>query len=277
MRYFILTLILVCSLSAFGFNISSSTVENGKTILIEFEENDTIKYEHVRIDKKRFKIYDNFVLIPISYYEKEKNVKAVVNYRQYNDKMKFKIINFRIVDGKYKKEILKVAKNKVTLSKVNKKRAAKEYKEAMQIYNSVTPASYINSKFIMPLESKITSEFGNARIYNGTLNGYHGGTDFRAKVGTPLVSCNDGVVVLATDRFYAGGSVIIDHGRGIYTSYFHMSSFDVKKNQKVKKGQIIGLSGVSGRVTGPHLHFSARVSGIQVDPLQLIKLLNKRL
>ncbi|MCF6330090.1 MAG: M23 family metallopeptidase [Sulfurimonas sp.] len=277
MKYFILTLVLVCSLSGFGFNMSSSTIANGKTVFIEFDKNDNIEYKHVRIDKKRFKIYNNFVLIPISYYEKAKNLKLIVNYRENSSKMKFHIINLRIVDGKYKKEILRVAKGKVSLNKSNKIRAAKEYKEAMSIYNSFTEESYLKTKFIMPLNSKITSDFGNARMYNGSLSGYHSGTDFRAKVGTPLISSNDGVVVLVKDRFYSGGSVIIDHGRGIYIGYSHMSSFNVKKNQRVKKGQIIGLSGVSGRVTGPHLHFSARVSGVQVDPLQLIKLLNKRL
>jgi len=277
MRYIILTLLLACGLSAFGFNITNATVTNGKTVMIEFEKEDGISYKHVRIDKKRFKIFDNFVLIPISYYEKEKNVKVIVNYKENNSKMKFKVIFLRIVDGKYEKETINVQKGKVVLNEKDKKRAEQEYKEAMNIYNNVTQKSYIDSKFIMPLDSKITSVFGTARVYNNTLNGYHSGTDFRAKVGTPLISCNDGVVVLAKDRFYSGGSVIIDHGRGVYTCYYHMSHFDVKKNQKIKKGQTIGLSGVSGRVTGPHLHFSARVSGVQVDPLQLIKLLNKRL
>ena len=277
MRYIILTLLLACGLSAFGFNITNATVTNGKTVMIEFEKEDGISYKHVRIDKKRFKIFDNFVLIPISYYEKEKNVKVIVNYKENNSKMKFKVIFLRIVDGKYEKETINVQKGKVVLNEKDKKRAEQEYKEAMNIYNNVTQKSYIDSKFIMPLDSKITSVFGTARVYNNTLNGYHSGTDFRAKVGTPLISCNDGVVVLAKDRFYSGGSVIIDHGRGVYTCYYHMSHFDVKKNQKIKKGQTIGLSGVSGRVTGPHLHFSARVSGVQVDPLQLIKLLSKRL
>ena len=145
----------------------------------------------------------------------------------------------------------------------------------MKIYRSVSDKSYIKSKFIMPMQSKITSSFGKARIYNDTLNGYHSGTDFRAKMGTPIVASNDGVVALVKKKFYSGGTVIIDHGEGIYTCYFHMSKFSVKKGQKVKKAQEIGLSGQSGRVTGPHLHFSARVSGVQVDPLQLISLLNE--
>jgi murein DD-endopeptidase MepM/ murein hydrolase activator NlpD len=188
-----------------------------------------------------------------------------------------KTIPLEIKDGLYKKETLKVEQSKVTLSEKDKKRAAKEYARAMEVYNTSTPKSYISSNFIAPLESKITSEFGKARVYNDTLKGYHSGTDYRASVGTPIVASNDGVVALVEDRFYSGGSVIIDHGHGIHTCYFHMSKFDVKEGQEVKKGETIGLSGESGRVTGPHLHFSARVASEQVDPLQLIELLNNNL
>jgi murein DD-endopeptidase MepM/ murein hydrolase activator NlpD len=147
----------------------------------------------------------------------------------------------------------------------------------MKIYAASTAKAQISSKFIAPMESKITSSFGKARVYNDTLNGYHSGTDYRAKVGTPIKATNDGIVVLAKDRFYSGGTVILDHGHGIYTCYYHMSDFSVKNGDRVNKSDVIGLSGDSGRVTGPHLHFSARVGGEQVDPLQLIELLNKKL
>ena len=84
-------------------------------------------------------------------------------------------------------------------------------------------------------------------------------------------------VALVKDRFYSGGTVLLDHGEGIYTCYFHMSKFDVKVGQLVKRGELLGLSGKSGRVTGPHLHFSARINAVQVDPLQLIEIMNKNL
>ena len=147
----------------------------------------------------------------------------------------------------------------------------------MKIYNSISNKNYMTSKFISPMSSKITSSFGKERMFNGSHKSYHSGTDFRAKVGTKIVACNDGKVVLAKDRFYSGGSVIVDHGRGVYSCYYHMSKFDVKKGDIVKKEQSLGLSGASGRVTGPHLHFSFRVAGVQVDPLQLIELINKNL
>jgi len=276
MKYIFLIFLLASSIFGFEYKISTKNISNGKTALLEFSKNINIVYESIEILGIKYKIYDNYVLVPISYYETPKQVDIKVNYRDYA-KSKSKIITVNVIKGNYKQEKIYVEKSKVKLNKKDKKRAAKEYKAATDIYNTITPKLYINKKFIMPLNSKITSSFGNARVYNGSLNGYHSGTDFRAKVGTPLINSNDGVVVLVQDRFYSGGSVIIDHGHGIYLCYYHMSKFSVKVGDRLKQGDVIGLSGVSGRVTGPHLHFSARVGGIQVDPLQVIDLLNKNI
>ena len=276
MKYIFTFFLLLTSAFSINYEISNTKIANGRTALISFEKNINIVYESIDLLGSKFLVFDNKVLIPISYYEKPKKLKAVLHYRDYGKNKTF-VISLEVVDGKYKQEKISVQRSKVKLSKKDKRRAAVEYKEATDIYNGITPVSYVEKKYIMPLDSKITSAFGNARVYNGSLNGYHSGTDFRAKVGTPLISTNDGVVVLVKDRFYSGGSVIIDHGQGIYLCYYHMSRFDVKVGDRVKQGDIIGLSGVSGRVTGPHLHFSARVGGIQVDPLSLIELLNKNI
>ncbi len=145
----------------------------------------------------------------------------------------------------------------------------------MKVYNSITKESFIKENFIYPIESKITSSFGTKRVYNGQLKSYHSGTDFKAPIGTPIKAVNDGVIVISENRFYAGNSIVIDHGQGLYSCYFHLSKMNFKEGELVKRGEIIGLSGDTGRVTGPHLHFSFRVHGIQVDPLQLLQLLNK--
>jgi len=284
MRFLLFLSLLVSGIYALSMDISSSTIVNGTTAFVEFEKEKNIELDRVVIDKKVYKIsrhpLDNskmYVLIPMSYYEKPQDKKAEIFYKQ-KGKQSSKKLFFRVKDGEYEKEEIQVQKSKVNpKSKEVKKRTKKEYANAMRIYGTFTQKSYITSKFIAPMDSKITSAFGKARVYNNSLNGYHSGTDYRAKVGTPIKASNDGVVVLVKDRFYAGGTVILDHGHGIYTCYYHMSEFSVKMGQKVKKAQIIGLSGDTGRVTGPHLHFSARVGGEQVDPLQLIELINKKL
>jgi murein DD-endopeptidase MepM/ murein hydrolase activator NlpD len=283
MKKLLLFILLTCSAFAFGINISNSSIANGKTVLLELDKEKDLEFKSVKVGKKTYKIFQNpldknryYALIAFSYYENPKREKLEISYIK-NGKNESKILFLDIVDGKYKKEQIKVQNSKVKLSKKDKKRASKEYAEAMKVYNTINKKSYIKKEFIVPLDSKITSDFGKARVYNDTLKGYHSGTDFRAKIGTPIIAANDGIIALAKDRFYSGGSIVIDHGQGVYTCYFHMSEFKVKKGDFVKRGDIIGLSGDTGRVTGPHLHFCARVAGVQVDPLQLIEIINKNL
>lgn len=283
MRFFSLLLFFTCTIFALDVKMANSSISNGKTALLEFKKEKGVGYEYAVVDKKRYKIFKNplndekfYALIPISYKEKPSDKKVEIFYKV-DVKQKSKELLFQVIDGNYEKETLSVDGSKVTLSKEDQKRASKEYAEAMEIYKNATPKSYMSSEFIIPMDSKITSDFGKARLYNNTLAGYHGGTDFRAAVGTPFVASNDGKVVMVKDRFYSGGSVIIDHGHGIYTCYFHMSKFDVTEGQHVKRGEVIGLSGSSGRVSGPHLHFGVRIGGEQVDPLHFIELINKNL
>lgn len=183
-------------------------------------------------------------------------------------------IVFKVIDGQYKREKITVEGSKVTPPKEVLKRIEDERNEANKIYSTSTKGLKFNTEFIAPMNSTITSPFGTARVFNELVKSYHSGTDFRAAIGTPVVSSNDGVVVIAKDRYYAGGSVVIDHGEGIYTQYYHLSRIDVKLGAKIKKGEIIGLSGASGRVSGPHLHFGVIVNGVQVNPINFIKKIN---
>jgi len=284
MRYIAILLVLISSLAAFNFDISNSTITNGRTAIIVFNKEKNVQYDKLVVGKRSYRIFNHplntkqmYALLPVSYYKKPTTQKVEVVYINSNEKLS-KTLFFKIEDGEYKKETIEVQKSKVNpKSEAVKKRTAKEYAQAMKIYGTATPKNYVKSEYIVPMNSKITSSFGKARIYNSTLNGYHSGTDFRAKIGTPIIASNDGKVVLARDRFYAGNSIIIDHGQGIYTCYYHLSEFKVKEGDMVSKAQVIGLSGDTGRITGPHLHFSVRVGGLQVDPLQLIALLNKNL
>ncbi|WP_321314929.1 M23 family metallopeptidase [Halarcobacter sp.] len=263
-----------------GIEIKPKNVKNANTALLILEEKN-IKNPKLTFDSQNIDFYSYpnkkdkyYALIPISYYKEKKDFRIIISYIK-NEKKVFKGITINVIDGKYKSETINVSKGKVTLSIKNKARVQKEYEEAMSIYKTVSPKLYLKEKFIYPINSKITSEFGTKRVYNGTLKSYHSGTDFKAKIGTKIKAVNDGIVVLSKNRFYAGNSIVIDHGQGIYSCYYHLSKLNLKIGQKVKKGEVVGLSGDTGRVTGPHLHFAFRVHGIQVDPLQLITLINK--
>ncbi|MDQ1263129.1 MAG: hypothetical protein QG559_130 [Campylobacterota bacterium] len=280
MKFLLFIFSLYSLLFCVEVSFSAKNVENGKTLLIEIKNIDAAEYKAILSDKKEYKIFthplDNskaYALLPISYYEKPHEKKIEILSQKGEKEPLF----FNVESGSYQKEILKVDNSKIVLNINDKKRASKEQEEATKIYNTINDKLYIDSQFILPIDSTVTSAFGKARVYNDTLKSYHGGTDFRAEVGTKLFACNDGVVVLAKDRFYAGGSVIIDHGQGIYSTYFHMSKIDVEEGSFVKKAEVIGLSGESGRVTGPHLHFGFRVAGEQVDPIHFIELMNTNL
>ncbi len=128
------------------------------------------------------------------------------------------------------------------------------------------------ASFLKPRTSVITSEFGSGRLFNGQVTARHLGVDFRGAVGDPVRAANRGVVKLVDSFFLAGNVIYIDHGGGVVTAYFHLSKQLVAVGDTVKRGQLIGRVGNTGRVTGPHLHWAARYGAITVNPLDLISL-----
>ena len=126
--------------------------------------------------------------------------------------------------------------------------------------------------FIAPVPAEATDSFGTRRTFNGKLASIHKGTDFRAHAGTPVHAGNSGTVVLAQPLYYEGNCVMIDHGLGLMSISMHLSRIDVKPGDHIEKGQVIGLSGATGRVTGPHLHWAIRWQGTMLDPVKLLHL-----
>jgi hypothetical protein len=117
-----------------------------------------------------------------------------------------------------------------------------------------------------------SDSFGNQRLFNGKLASVHRGLDYRAKMRTPVAAINSGRVVLARPLYYEGGCVVIDHGLGLMSIYMHLSKIEVAVGKKVRRGQIIALSGASGRATGPHLHLGVRWEGSYLDPAKLFQI-----
>lgn len=128
------------------------------------------------------------------------------------------------------------------------------------------------ANFQAPVADPPTDSFGTRRTFNGKLASIHKGMDFRAAAGTPVRAGNSGVVVLARPLYYEGGCVVIDHGLGLYTISMHLSRIDAKEGQRVTTGDLLGLSGATGRVTGPHLHWAVRWQGAYLDPAKLLRL-----
>lgn len=141
-----------------------------------------------------------------------------------------------------------------------------------RIFASSAPEPLWHGSFRVPVHSPPTDSFGTRRMFNGKLASIHKGMDFRAPLGTVVRASNSGVVVLARHLYFEGNCVIIDHGLGLYTESMHFSRIDVHEGQQVETGDRIGLSGATGRVTGPHLHWAVRWQGAFLDPAKLLRL-----
>ena len=127
-------------------------------------------------------------------------------------------------------------------------------------------------RFEAPVSVPVSDIFGTERVFNGQVQSRHLGLDFAAPAGTPVHAINRGTVLLAQQLYFEGGFVVIDHGQGLLSLYLHLSDFQVKPGDEVAAGQPIGLSGSSGRATGPHLHLAVRWQGVYLDPAVLLRL-----
>ncbi len=133
------------------------------------------------------------------------------------------------------------------------------------------PEKYYRGRFVKPIYGRVSMIFGINEFINGEESGKHRGLDFAAVAGTPIMASNSGIVRLAERLPAHGNAVVIDHGQGIFTYYAHMSKILATVGEKVKKGQVIGLVGMTGVATGPHLHFSMSLHNLRVDPMQWLK------
>lgn len=183
-------------------------------------------------------------------------------------------VAFTVVPGTYASEVLKVHGSKVrpqdprALARIKREQA-----EIGEVYATVTPRKHWDGKFALPLDSAFTSRYGTRRVYNGVQKSAHLGLDFKAAVGTPIHASAPGRVVLSKDLFFTGNTVIVDHGYGVLTLYAHLSKLKARKGDLVKAGDLVGLAGMTGRVTGPHLHWMAIVHKQKVNPFDLTQVM----
>jgi murein DD-endopeptidase MepM/ murein hydrolase activator NlpD len=154
-----------------------------------------------------------------------------------------------------------------TLEEIRREQAA-----FARVFAASSPERFWDAPFVRPVPHEASaSSFGSRRIINGKPRSPHSGTDLSSPAGTEVAATNHGRVVLAGDFFFAGGSVVLDHGGGLFTMYFHLSELRVGEGTMMRKGDVLGLSGATGRVTGAHLHWGARLANARIDPLELLK------
>jgi len=152
-------------------------------------------------------------------------------------------------------------------------RVEAEQQELRAVLADSAEARLWRRAFRVPVDGgRPTGGFGLRRIINGQPRSPHAGYDWAAPTGTPVLAANGGRVVLVAEHFFAGRNVVIDHGLGLFTLYFHLSEVRVAAGERVSEGQAIGAIGATGRVTGPHLHFAVILGAARVDPESLLAL-----
>jgi len=167
---------------------------------------------------------------------------------------------------------VEVPENFVEPDAASKKQIAADGILKNRAFSHLIGAPQWSGDFVTPVEAKPTDSFGMTHIFNEELSSTHRGTDFPVNEGASVVASNSGTVVLAKELFYEGNCVILDHGQRFFTIYMHLSKIEVKAGDKLGKGERLGLSGQTGRVTGPHLHMGVRWNGAYLNPTKLLRL-----
>jgi murein DD-endopeptidase MepM/ murein hydrolase activator NlpD len=184
------------------------------------------------------------------------------------------VLPLEVVRGRFRVQKLSVDPKYVEVPKEEEERVKADSARVNAAYrNAEADRRWSSFARPVPFEGR---NFGARRVYNGETRSFHAGLDMAAPKGTPVAAAADGRVALAGDLYFSGGSVLLDHGGGLFTQYFHLSRVDVKDGDVVTKGTVLGLVGATGRVTGPHLHWGARWNGARVNPAALLALPARR-
>jgi len=178
----------------------------------------------------------------------------------------------KVKKADFKTQRLSLPSPMVDLDAETLERVDKEEKRLKALFRGFREERLWGGPFVRPVPGEITTGFGLRRIINDQPRSPHTGIDLRGEKGTPVSACNSGMVALVDELFFSGKSVILDHGWGIYSMYFHLSEALVGEGDRVRTGAMLGRVGSTGRSTRPHLHWAIRINGARVDPLSLVKL-----
>lgn len=182
-----------------------------------------------------------------------------------------KKISFTVLAKDFSTQHLSLPESKVTLSSNDLARHEQEQAIVDRIFTNTSSVKLRGTGFIQPVKGASDTPFGVRRFMNNKPRNSHSGIDFKADQGAPVVASSDGIITYTGDHFFSGNSIFIDHGLGIITMYFHLSSILAKPGESVQKGAVIGRVGSTGRSTGPHLHWGMRINNQRVDPMALLK------
>ena len=181
-------------------------------------------------------------------------------------------VTVKVGRASYPKITIKVARQFTEPSPQQVQEIAADKEVKQKTFAVETPERMWKGPFLPPVSAPISDVFGTARVINQEVKSRHLGLDYGVSTGTPVHAVNQGTVLLARPLFFEGNCVVLDHGQGLLSLYLHLSDFRVKEGDEITAGQLIGLSGGTGRATGPHLHLAVRWQGVYVNPAILLKM-----
>ena len=225
----------------------------------DFDKNRKINTEDLISSICKYSLYQSKIFIPIP-----------LDYK--SEKIEIKqdgvlLSSSKIFDKNYRESRITISNNDfVSPGEELQPRIKREYGLSQTAKNTFTPIKLKDWSMIKPSKGQISSEFGVRRFINNQPRNRHGGMDIAAPEGSEVLAPLSGEIIIASNYFYKGNVIYINHGAGLVSSYSHLSKIEIKNGDKVKKGELIGLIGQTGRVTGPHLHWEVYLMGIAINP-----------
>jgi murein DD-endopeptidase MepM/ murein hydrolase activator NlpD len=213
---------------------------------------------------------DYSMLLGIDMLHKVEHRPFIVSWQE-NGENRSKRYEIEIVETAFGIQHLTLPKGKVDLAPATLVRVKKEKERMLAAFKDSLQEKLWQGSFIAPVSGRRQGTFGRKRILNGQPRRPHTGEDISASEGTEIVATNGGRVVLVGDYFFNGQSIVIDHGFGLFSMYFHLSEISVTEGTHLKRADVIGKVGQTGRVTGPHLHWGMRLNGARIDPFSLVE------
>lgn len=200
------------------------------------------------------------------------NTRPGKHFVRVTNKKENKKFFFTVKPKKYTTQYLTIKnKRKVNPTKKDIERIIKEKSIIGAVFRTWRATPNVETEFILPVDGPFSSPFGLRRFFNKQPRRPHSGLDIAAKEGTPIYAPASGIIANTGDYFFNGNSIFIDHGQGLITMYCHLNKIDVKKGQEVKQGELIGKVGMTGRVTGAHLHWGVNLNNTRVEPTLFLK------
>ena len=264
--------------SSVRVSFSSQSLKQGEVLLVNVSDKNGINTISGTMFNKPVHFYKNSAgkkytaLVGIDMETKPDSYKLNLNIEDINGKEITKEYRFRIKSADFGTQKLTLPPSKVTLDEETLKTVEIEKEKIGKVWEIFMEGRLWEGNFIQPVAGEMSDNFGLRRIINGEQKSPHTGVDIDAPEGTPVQASNSGRAIFTDDQFFSGRTLIIDHGLGLFTMYFHLSEILVTDMANVKKGEVIAKVGKTGRATGPHLHWGVRLNGARINPLSLLSL-----